>query len=162
MYIYVYTHTRTHTHTHTHTHTRCRLFRRRALAASRTALGRAGAWHMTVLNGYLKGTHGYSMLVRARCLAKGYLAVLMRFLRDCACAAPTPNPTGTPAPTNVGDTNPRARAQTTPPALAMYTPTLPELADRRSRLRRGHDSVFPGGVHHAHLIDRYICIFVCI
>ena len=63
-YVHVRTHTHTHTHIHTraraHTHTVCLLFRRRSSAASRTALGRAGAWHMTVLKGYLNGTHGYS------------------------------------------------------------------------------------------------------
>ncbi len=55
-----HTHTHTHARTHAHTHTVCRLFRRRSSAASRTALGRAGASHMTVLKGYLNGTHGYT------------------------------------------------------------------------------------------------------
>ncbi len=76
---------------------------------------------LALLAGYSTGTPGPSTACTEEAHPSDSTAAAVwsqqrtQAVRVCACAAPTPVPTGTAAPTNVGDTNPPTRAPTFAP-----------------------------------------------
>ncbi len=106
----------------------------------------AGTW-LALLAGYSTGTPEPSTARTeahpSTSTAAGWSQQGPQTVRVCACAAPTPVPTGTPAPTNVGDTNPPTRALT-------FAPTRgPNFADPTGEGDTHHTPPAPAPCSHS-------------